>query len=78
MLQEKATNNILPRVCVEQGARKRSQLFFSLQEGKTEQLYIRREGKQMALSSQNKLLLGEAKQLETIQADMEVRDLQIQ
>lgn len=32
----------------------------------------------MALSSQNKLLLGEAKQLETIQADMEVRDLEIQ
>lgn len=47
---------------------------FSLQEGKAEQLHIRREGKQIAHSSQNKLLLGEAEQLESIQPDTEVRD----
>lgn len=46
---------------------------FSLQEGKAEQLHIRREGKQIAHSSQNKLLLGEAEQLESIQPDTEVR-----
>lgn len=46
---------------------------FSLQEGKAEQLHIRREGKQIAHSSQNKLLPGEAKQLELIQPDTKVR-----
>lgn len=46
---------------------------FSPQEGKAEQLHIRREGKQIAHSSQNKLLLGGVKQLESIQSDMEVR-----
>lgn len=46
---------------------------FSLQEGKTEQLHIRREGKQIAHSSQNKLLLEEAKLLELIQPDTEVK-----
>lgn len=46
---------------------------FSLQERKAEQLHIRREGKQIAHSSQNKLLPGEAEQLEPIQPDTEVR-----
>lgn len=45
----------------------------SLQERKTEQLHIRREGKQIAHSSQNKLLLGKAKLLESIQPDREVK-----
>ena len=34
---------------------------FSLQEGKAEQPHIRREGKQIIHSSQNKLLLGGSK-----------------
>lgn len=46
---------------------------FTLQEGKAEQLHIRREGKQIAHSSPNKLLLGEAEQLESIQPHKEVR-----
>lgn len=48
---------------------------FPLQEGKAEQLHIKREGKQIAHMDQNKLLLGEGKQLEPVQPDMETMDL---
>lgn len=75
MLQEKATNNkkIFSKGLCGAGREEMQSALFSLQEGKAEQLHIRREGKQIAHSSQNKLLLGEAKQLEPIQPDIEVK-----
>lgn len=73
MLQEKATNKILSKGLRGAGREEMQSALFSLQEGKAEQLHIRREGKQIAHSSQNKLLLGEAEQLEPIQPDTEVR-----
>lgn len=72
MLQVKAINKILSEGLCGAGREEMQSALFALQEGKAEQLHIRREGKQIAHSSPNKLL-GEAKQLESIQPHKEVR-----